>query len=145
MTGCIGACGLTDKRHEMITGCNRLGLRAGMARTATAIHFACGYARQPNTRSLCAPDRPIAIPDRGWRADKTLAGRDGREEKKGDRHSSALTQLPRKVQAEAPWFAIAPPFVSRRLRAYLPNMMTAWGTPRQTALHKCSIFVLIAP
>lgn len=72
MTGCIDTCWLTDKRHEMIAGCYRLGLWTGMAGTAAAVHFPGGYARQTNAWSFCAPDRTITVPDSGWRADKTL-------------------------------------------------------------------------
>jgi hypothetical protein len=44
MAGCIRPCWFANKRHKVIAGRSRLGLRAGMTGTAAAIHFPGGNA-----------------------------------------------------------------------------------------------------
>jgi len=76
----------TEQTSQMIARCQGIGVRAGMPRTAAAVHFARGHARQADMWPFGAPDRPVAIPDRDGGAGKGLAGGNDRGEQEQAEH-----------------------------------------------------------
>ena len=75
-----------EQTDEMIACGDRVGIRTGMPRTAAAVHFARGDPGKADMRTLGAPDRSIAIPDRDGCAGEGLAGRDDRGEQEQAEH-----------------------------------------------------------
>ncbi len=75
----------------MIARRHRIGIGTRMACAAAAIHLARRDAGETDVRPLCAPDRPIAVPDRDRRAGEGLSGRDDRGQQKQSEHHPALT------------------------------------------------------
>ena len=65
---------LSEQADQMIARRDRIGVRTGMPRTATAVHLARGDAGKTDMRAFGAPDRPIAVPDRDRCAGEGLAG-----------------------------------------------------------------------
>ena len=93
MTGAVPALRFADQLRESVASSDRAGVWTGVAGAAAAIHLARRDARQADVGSLGAPDRPIAIPHRGWGASEGLAGRNDGREKEQDRHGVPLTKV----------------------------------------------------
>ena len=64
MAGPVPPLRLAEQADEMIARRVSIGIGTGVPRTAAAVHFASGYARQADVRAFRTPDRPVAIPDR---------------------------------------------------------------------------------
>lgn len=91
MTGGPDAAARAQQRHQMIARRDRVSRRARMPRTARPVHFARCDAGQTDMRPLGAPDRPVAVPNRGWGAVERLTGRNnGGGEQEGENHGLAL-------------------------------------------------------
>lgn len=71
---CRGA----DKLHKRIPSGLCAGFRARMTGRARSVHLPRRNACKPNAWSFLAPDRPVTVPDVGWRASECLTRRDGR-------------------------------------------------------------------
>ena len=72
----------TAEQADQGIACGRGGCRgAWLAASAGAVHLSGGDARQADARSLRAPDRAVAIPDRGGRAGEERARGDDFQEK----------------------------------------------------------------
>ena len=94
VTSAVPALRLADQLRESVASGDRASVGTGVASAAAAIHLARRDARQADVGSLGAPDRPIAIPHRGWGASEGLAGRNDGREKEQDRHGVPLTKVP---------------------------------------------------
>ena len=86
MSGPVPPLRRPEQADEMIARRDRVGVRAGVPRTAAAVHFACGHAREAYMRPFRAPYRAIAVPDRDGGAGEGLAGRNDRGEQEQAEH-----------------------------------------------------------
>ena len=80
--------------HECITGLLCTCGRARLVGIAASVHLRSRDPRQPNARSLCAPDRPVAVPYVRRRAGEGLTG--------GHRHGSCEEEAHRLNLARLP-------------------------------------------
>lgn len=74
MAAAVGTARAAEQINQRIARLQGRGGRAGLARTASAVHLARCNPGDAQVRALCAPDRTVAIPNRGWGAGKGIAG-----------------------------------------------------------------------
>jgi len=94
-------CWRAHKLHQRIPSSLCAGVRARMTGRAHSVHLPRGNACKPDARPFFAPDRPVTVPNLGWRADECVTLRDGRQEheKRGE-HLPALAGGDRGAQAD---------------------------------------------
>src|SRR5689334_872028 len=75
-----------QKAHKPVTSARTADRRAGLTRSATSVDLPRGHTSDADFRAFRTENRPIPIPDLGWRALERLAcGNDGRSRWDGGR------------------------------------------------------------
>lgn len=92
MAGAIPPPRLSDEGYQIIARGVGIGVGAGMAGTAAAVHLARGDARKADMRALGAPDGTVAVPHRDGGAGEGLACRNDRGEQEEAEHGAFVAQ-----------------------------------------------------